>query len=317
MSRHSDTIISGETQQRAVAASAATSMLWLHAALILFSTAALITFLANPTPEVQAWLAREPNATVYRIAWKFSGPTYIVAGFVAAVAHAMARLGVRQRVVVMFVVVSLLALSSELLGTVTGFPFGGYSYTPMLGYRILGHVPFPIPISWTYILYCSLAMCGRLLPARDDLWTRVRWSAVGALILTAWDVAMDPAMVKTFHWTWHTPGSFYGMPYTNWLGWLGTGFVLSWIMLRFVPPSAFAARVSPTRLPLVLYALNGIMPIAICLRYGMFWAAGLGTLAMGVPLVISMRRGSRPAPEDSGPEREASWYRDAPATMTS
>lgn len=283
---------SGDTPSRAIAANAATGLIWLHAALILFSTAALVTFLANPTPEVQAWLAREPNATVYRIAWKFSGPTYVVAGFLAAVAHAMARLGVRPRVILMFLAVSLLALLSELLGTYTGFPFGGYSYTPMLGYRILGLVPFPIAISWTCILYCSLAMCGRLLPARDDLSTRLWWSAVGALILTGWDVAMDPAMVKTFHWTWHQPGPFYGMPYTNWLGWLGTGFVLSWVMLRFVPPSLFAARISTTRLPLVLYALNGIMPIAICVRYGMFWAAGLGTLAMGVPLLMSVRRGS-------------------------
>lgn len=315
MSSHLDTGRGGDARQRAVAGGTATSMLWLHAALILFSTAALVTFLANPTPEVQAWLAREPNATVYRIAWKFSGPTYILAGFLAAVAHAMSRLGVRPRVIVMFVVVSGLALGSELLGTFTGFPFGGYSYTPMLGYRILGLVPFPIPISWTCILYCSLAMCGRLLPARDDPATRLRWSALGAVILTGWDVAMDPAMVKTFHWTWHVPGSFYGMPYTNWLGWLGTGFVLSWVMLRFVPPSAFAARISFTRLPLVLYALNGIMPIAICIRYGLFWAAALGTLAMGVPLLMSIRRGRRPAVD--GPEqRVAAWYGEEPATAT-
>lgn len=297
---------------RAAAAGAASGLLWLHAALILFATAALVTFLADPSPEVQAWLAREPNATVYRVAWKFSGPTYVVAGFLAAVAHAISRLGVRPRVPWMFVTISILALGSELLGTHTGYPFGGYSYTPMLGHRILGLVPFPIPISWSCILYCSLAMCGRLLPARDDRATRLRWSAVGALILTAWDVAMDPAMVKTFHWIWLEPGAFYGMPYTNWLGWLATGFVLSWVMLRFVPPSVFAERISPTRLPLVLYALNGIMPIAICVRYGMFWAAALGFLTMGLPLALGMRRGGRRAYER---RRGAAWYGEEAASI--
>lgn len=301
-----------DARLRAVVDGSATGLIWLHAALILFSTAALVTFLADPSAETQAWLAREPNATVYRIAWKFSGPTYVVAGFLAAVAHAMARLGVRPRVVAMFATVSLLALASELLGTHTGYPFGGYAYTEMLGHRILGLVPFPIPISWTCILYCSLAMCGRLLPARDDLATRLRWSAVGALILTAWDVAMDPAMVKTFHWVWAEPGAFYGMPYTNWLGWLATGFVLSWVMLRFVPPTVFAERVSPTRLPLVLYALNGIMPIAICLRHGMLWAAGLGTLAMGLPLLLSLRRSARAAGERATP---SAWYGEEPASL--
>ncbi len=302
----------GDARARAVAGGTATGLIWLHAALIVFSTAAMVTFLANPSAETQAWLAREPNATVYRIAWKFSGPTYVVAGFLAAVAHAMARLGVRPRVVAMFVTVSLLALASELLGTHTGYPFGGYAYTEMLGHRILGLVPFPIPISWACILYCSLAMCGRLLPARDDLPTRLRWAAAGAFILTAWDVAMDPAMVKTFHWVWTEPGAFYGMPYTNWLGWLATGFVLSLVMLRFVPPTAFAARVSPTRLPLVLYALDGIMPVAICLRHGMFWAAGLGTLAMGLPLLLGLGRSARA----TGKRAAASpWYAEEPASL--
>lgn len=301
-----------DARGRAVADGSATALTWLHAALIIFSTAALVTFLADPTAETQAWLAREPNATVYRIAWKFSGPTYVVAGFLAALAHAMSRLGVRPRVVAMFATVSVLALASELLGTHTGYPFGGYSYTEMLGHRILGLVPFPIPISWTCILYCSLAICGRLLPARDDMATRLRWAAAGAVILTAWDVAMDPAMVKTFHWVWTEPGAFYGMPYTNWLGWLATGFVLSLVMLRFVPPSAFAARVSPTRLPLVIYALNGIMPIAICLRHGMYWAAGLGTVAMGLPLLLGI---SRYAGAATGRASAPAWYGEEPASL--
>lgn len=261
-----------------------------HTALIVFSTAALVTFLADPSPETQAWLAREPNATVYRIAWAFSGPTYVVLGFLAALLHAGARLGWR-RVLPMFALASLVALGSELLGTSTGYPFGGYSYTPLLGYRILDLVPFPIPISWTFILYCALAMCGRLLPARDDGRTRLVWAAVAAAILTAWDVAMDPAMVKTYHWVWHEPGAFYGMPYTNWLGWLATGFVIAWLMLRFVPPSAFAARVAPARFPLLLYAVNGIMPIAICVRYGFVWAVVFGTLAMALPLLLAVRAG--------------------------
>ena len=278
-----------------------TPLMIAHTALIVFSTAALVTFLADPSPETQSWLAREPNATVYRIAWTFSGPTYVVLGFLAALLHAGARLGWR-RVLPMFGVASAVALGSELLGTSTGYPFGGYSYTPMLGYRILGLVPFPIPISWTFILYCGLAMCGRLLPARDDGRTRLVWAAVAAAILTAWDVAMDPAMVKTYHWVWHEPGAFYGMPYTNWIGWLVTGFVIAWLMLRFVPPSEIARQVSPGRFPLLLYAVNGIMPIAICARYGFVWAVVFGTLAMAVPVLLALRAGAPRVARDAAGE---------------
>ena len=58
-------------------------------------------------------------------------------------------------------------------------------------------------------------------------------------------------------------------------------------MLAVVPPEAFAAKVSTSRLPALVYAINGVMPIAICLRHGLWWAGILGAVAMSLPLVIS------------------------------
>jgi putative membrane protein len=122
-------------------------------------------------------------------------------------------------------------------------------------------------------------------------------------VLTAWDVSMDPAMVKTTHWLWHlAPAAeqttlqrifvsdvFYGMPLSNWLGWLLTGIIVARLMLAIVPPTSWARHVSPSRFPLVLYAVNGILPIAICIRHGMTWAWVFGTIAMGLPLLLALR----------------------------
>ena len=71
----------------------------------------------------------------------------------------------------LFVVASGVALLSELGGTNVGFPFGPYHYTEMLGYRIANDVPYPIPISWYYMLYCCLAFCGRILEQHAHLHT--------------------------------------------------------------------------------------------------------------------------------------------------
>ena len=122
-------------------------------------------------------------ATIYRLGWRFSGPTSLVLGALAALAHASAALGWR-RAVALLLIGSTLSLSSELLGTSTGLPFGKYSYSGLLGYHIAGLVPFPIPMSWSLMIYASLAMCGRILPARDDSATRWRWALVGGAILT-------------------------------------------------------------------------------------------------------------------------------------
>lgn len=267
-----------------------------HWVLIVFSTVALTTILAAPP----AWLGVEPNVTIARWGFRLSGPTYVLLGMVAALLHAAGRLGT-GRAVVLLALSGSVSLAAELVGTGTGYPFGTYAYTPLLGWRVGGRVPFPIPVSWFYMLYASLAICGALLRADDSWRGRVRWALVGGAVLTAWDVAMDPAMVVTNHWQWQQPAGdgvwgllarpvFHGMPLSNWFGWLVTGSVIAFLMVLVVPPTRWAARTGATSLPRWLYAANGVMPVAICVRHGMWDAAVLGTVAMALPLALAARR---------------------------
>jgi hypothetical protein len=43
----------------------------------------------------------------------------------------------------------------------------------------------------------------------------------------------------------------------------------------------------------VLYAANGVLPLLICIGRGMWWAVLFGTVAMGIPLLLAMRRPAR------------------------
>jgi len=271
-----------------------------HVVLLVFSGIAFATFLTPPAP---AWLQTPANQKVAAFMFMFGGQTTVVLGALAGALHAASRLGWRTALAI-FIAAFSISLASELTGTTTGYPFGPYSYTTQLGFLIGGRVPFNIPTSWFFMLYSSLAICGRVLTARDDAASRWKWSAIAALVLTAWDVSMDPAMVATTHWLWHLPplesasavrrlflmGFFYGMPLTNWLGWLLTGLVVARVMLAIVPPSRWAERVSPSRLPLVLYAANGVLPLLICAGRGMWWAVLFGAVAMAIPLLLALRR---------------------------
>ena len=276
-----------------------------HALLLVLSGIAFATFLAPPAP---AWLLTPANQRVAALMFQFGGQTTVVLGALAGSLHAASRLGWR-RALALFALAFAISLGAELAGTTTGYPFGPYSYTTQLGHLIGGRVPFNIPTSWFFMLYASLAICGRVLSASDDARTKLKWAAVAALVLTAWDVSMDPAMVATTHWLWRLPNVagdslvrrvalsdlFYGMPLTNWLGWLLTGFVVARALLAVVPPSVWTARVSPAGLPLVLYAVNGVFPILICVGRGMWWAVVLGAAAMAVPLALALRpRGTAP-----------------------
>ena len=273
-------------------------LLFAHLALIAFATAAMVTILAGDFP---LWMQGDHSATVYALGWKYSGQVYIVLGACAALLHSAPRFG-WGRAVALFATASGVALLSELGGTNLGLPFGPYRYTEMLGYRIAGDVPYAIPISWYYMLYCCLAFCARLLTADDSNATRWRWAILAGLFLTAWDVAMEVQMtnVAPAHWVWEldrvpawVPGwigapFFYGMPLSNWIGWLVTGTVVSRLMLAIVPPNSWRAAAG-TLLPVVLFATNGIMPIATTARHGLWGAALLGTLAMGLPLWMVLR----------------------------
>lgn len=289
----------GDDASRATLLRVATLALIAHALLSTFSAFAFATFLAGTPPE---WLNTPQNQRVMAFGFQYGGQTTVVLGALAGLCFLGYCVGMRRALLV-FAVSFTLSLASELTGTGTGYPFGEYSYSDRLGYKIAGLVPFNIPTSWFYMLVASLAICGRLLPARDDGKSKWWWALVGGFVLTAWDVSMDPAMVKTVHWIWHvsdlsgrsaferfigTP-FFFGMPLTNWLGWLLTGILVARAMLAIVPPSVWARAVSRSNFPLWLYGVNGLLPIAICFGQGMALAGVLGSIAMLVPLALALR----------------------------
>ena len=286
-----------------------------HAALIAFSTVAMLTVLTGRVD-----VSGEPAATIMRVSYRFAGPTYVMLGALAALALATHAIGWR-RAALLGLTSSLLALTAEVAGTSLGLPFGEYAYSEMLGYRVFGLVPFPIPISWFYMLLGSLVIVARLRPAANDRATTWMWAFVAGLLMVAWDISMDPAMVKTGHWAWGTGAMFnglpawlnafftrdlfYGMPLSNWFGWLLTATLIARVMLLLLPPVQWQATMASSTMPVALYLANGIMPVALCLRDGFWWAAALGGVAMLVPAVFAWRGRTSGVPAGVTPQTAA------------
>ena len=271
-----------------------------HVALSVGSAVAFATFLVPPVPE---FFQRPLNQLIMDYAYKFGGQTTVVLGAVAAIWFLAAQIGWR-RTLQALAICFVLSFAAEAIGTVTGAPFGPYIYTDRLGFRIAGLVPFNIPTSWFYLSVCALGIGGRLLPAKDDGLSKWWWAFIAGLILTAWDLVMDPAMFRTEHWLWQLPDlpgapawqqwlvsrdAYFGVPPANFLGWILTGTIVTRAMLGVIPPSMWAAKVAPHQFPVALYAANAILPITICVRWGMAPAAFVGIVAMGIPLALASR----------------------------
>ena len=164
-----------------------------------------------------------------------------------------------------FFAVVLVSFLSEHIGTGYGFPFGGYEYTHLLGYKVGGRVPFLIPISWFLMALPSWVLANVIFSGREK---RILRLILAAYLLTAWDLALDPAMsFLTPYWVWETPGPFYGMPWVNLAGWMGTGLVLMGV-LEAVGVAQWSSTLS-IRWIMAYYGLVLLMPV------GMLAAAGI------------------------------------------
>lgn len=178
-----------------------------------------------------------------------------------------------------FALVYGLSLSSELMGTNYGLPFGAYTYTELLGYKILGHVPVVIPLSWFYMALPSYFIARQTFKGEDSPGRTLKIIALGALLLTIWDLALDPAMsYLTPFWVWSDTGPYYNMPWLNLAGWYVTGLALM---------GAFTALKTSNwvdsldrRWVLPYYGLNVILPIGMCAVAGSWLAVIVTTLAV-------------------------------------
>lgn len=264
---------------------------WVLGGFFLFTVMALAgyaTFALHPDMLARFPGAREMYASAYRL---FSqGQIWIS----AAVLFFVVARKVGARFLPGLAAVYAISLLSELSGTHYGLPFGGYSYTHLLGYKILDHVPLVIPLSWFLMALPSWALAVRVFPEADHTSQRI---FLASLLLTAWDLALDPAMsFLTPFWVWQDTGPYYGMPWLNLFGWYVTGIALM-VALAALKTDRWVVDVDPRHMA-AFYALNLLMPLGMCVAAGLGWAvlATLVTLAVTAALVARRVAAARPNP---------------------
>jgi uncharacterized membrane protein len=109
-----------------------------------------------------------------------------------------------------------IGFAAEVGGVATGKPFGPYAYSGRLGPKVAG-VPVLAAAAWTMMAPPAWTVAGLVTRRRT---ARV---ALAAGALTAWDVALDPRMVREGYWTWPGGGRYEEVPASNFLGWLVVG----------------------------------------------------------------------------------------------
>jgi Carotenoid biosynthesis protein len=116
----------------------------------------------------------------------------------------------------------------ESLSLRTGFPFGHYYFTDLMGPKLF-QLPILLALAYLGMGYLSWGVSLSIL----RLWNRplagthiVLLPIVASFVMVAWDLSMDPVWANLEHaWVWKDGGPWFGVPISNFFGWFLTVYI--------------------------------------------------------------------------------------------
>lgn len=157
-----------------------------------------------------------------------------------AMLHGGMLYGIRVMLVFVLLCVSI-GGGAEQLSLHTGFPFGHYHFSEVMGPKFL-HVPVFLALAYVGVGYLAWTTAGIILRDTPVL-TR---PLLAAGVMTAWDLSMEPVWANLVHaWVWENGGAYFGVPVSNFLGWYLTNFLIYQSFALLVRPRTVSTSVLP------------------------------------------------------------------------
>jgi len=133
------------------------------------------------------------------------------------------------------------AYAVEYVGVTTGVPYGEFAYGVDLGPTVAG-IPAALPVFFVPLVINAYLLCLLLLGDR----ARSGPTRLGAVIAAtlAMDVVLDPGAVALGFWAYADGGAFYGVPLSNYAGWVLSATVAVVALDWGFDPEALRSRLS-------------------------------------------------------------------------
>jgi putative membrane protein len=170
--------------------------------------------------------------------------------------------------------VSLYAYAIEYVGIATGLPYGEFSYGVALGPMLPGGVPLGLPAFFLPLVVNAYVLVALAAGGRWRL-ARFRLPATVAVVL-AIDLVLDPAAVALGLWQYSAAGVYYGVPLSNFAGWILSASVATVLVDASVDRAALRRR-----LQRCAFALDDL------LSFVLLWGAVAVVFVLWVPILIT------------------------------
>jgi putative membrane protein len=169
-------------------------------------------------------------ALVARYAWNPTPFAEVLAaiGIASALAHCTLTYGWKNTLA-FFAICLVVTFALENFGSRTGALFGHYHFEVGAQLPHVGVIPIIVGPLWFGMGYFAWIVAGTLLGGADRNLNRqlniIVQPLVAAFVMTQWDFVMDaPASTISRAWIWHDGGADFGVPFTNYVGWLLTSW---------------------------------------------------------------------------------------------
>jgi putative membrane protein len=181
----------------------------------------------------------------------------------------------RKRAVLLLISLGLFSYGIECFGLLTGFPYGTFSYTENVGILLFDLLPLTLPFAWVPLLL------GAYVLAHKQTKNAMHRYLLTIAYLLAIDLVLDPGAVFLGFWEYAATGIWYGVPFTNFLGWIVSGSIGYLILRQFLKNNTS----TPPKLLLISYWFSVVFWTGICL-FGSLWGGAI----VGASLLWHIRR---------------------------
>lgn len=147
-----------------------------------------------------------------------------------------------SRLIISGVIIWLGGMGLEWLGVHSGWPFGEYEYTSVLGALMYG-VPWTLGFAWIGVVAGGVLLSSssrrdavdphRPATLNQGMYLLIRACKVGVWVIIL-DLVLDPVAHARGFWHWAETGGFYGVPWSNFVAWFIVGGLLSMVLPRLI-----------------------------------------------------------------------------------
>ncbi len=119
--------------------------------------------------------------------------------------------------------ISVFILGFEALLIKVGLPYGKFTISDVLGYKIFGLAPYTLALAYPPLVLAAYWLA-------SNVKNRLGQIVLIAVFLQVAHLVLDPATTKMRVWNWEAPGPFYGVPIASFVAWLVAGLFAGWLI---------------------------------------------------------------------------------------